>query len=203
MDAQRLITSTRHGLTEARSVPPALTEVWQACALVEAVAAMAAVGFAERAALEGRGRGAVEMAGALAQAAGRAAACVGRPTDDGGGPSRAERLSAIADVEATVRDLRALIHETAESLIVLACGAGDQELYWRCIDSVDAVAECQDLAAELLRAVTADRPDPGPEPSPGSDSGSDSGPDAGPGPASGWKPRPGTSRQPADCGGGS
>ena len=162
MDAQRLIKSTRHALTEVRSVPPALIEAWQACALVEAVAATAAVGIAQRALLEGRGGGGVEIASALAQAAGHAAACVGRPPDDSGGPSRAERLSTVGDLEATVGELRMLIHETAEALIVLACGAAEQELYWRCIDSVDAVAECQELATELLRAVRAGRPEPAP-----------------------------------------
>ena len=181
MDAQRLIKSTRHALTEVRSVPPALIEAWQACTLVEAVAASAAVGLTERALLDGRGCGAVEIASALAEAAGHAAACVGRPPDDSGGPSRAERLSGLGDVESTVRELRTLIHETAEALIVLACGAAEQELYWRCIDSVDAVAECQELATELLRAVRADRPDR-PEPRP---DGHDSPP------------------RPVDCGGGS
>ncbi|QMU78663.1 hypothetical protein GXW83_26110 [Streptacidiphilus sp. PB12-B1b] len=163
MDAQRLITSTRHALAQARSVPPALAEAWQACAVVEAVASLAAVRLAQQAEPSRYGSGVVEIAGALVEAAGHAAACVGRPPDDGGGAARARRLTAIRDVEGTVRDLRTLIHETAEALIVLACGAGEQELYWRCIDSVDAVSECQDLAADLLRAVTAARPpaDPG------------------------------------------
>jgi hypothetical protein len=153
MDAQRLIKSTRHALTEARSVPPALIEAWQACILVEAVATVAALALAEQSLLEeGRG-GAAEIARALTEAAGHAAVCVGRPPDDGCGPSRADRLSAVGDLVGTVRELRALIHETAEALIVLACGAQEQDLYWRCIDSVDAVAECQELATELLRAV--------------------------------------------------
>ncbi|MBC3844238.1 hypothetical protein GXW82_41035 [Streptacidiphilus sp. 4-A2] len=159
MDAQRLIKSTRHALTEVRSVPPALIEAWQACTLVEAVAATAAVGLTRELPAVGRGSGAVAIAGALAQAAGHAAACVGRPPDDSCGPSRAERLTTVQDLETTVRELRALIHETAEALIVLACGAAEQELYWRCIDSVDAVAECQELATELLRAVRSGVPE--------------------------------------------
>jgi hypothetical protein len=162
MDAQRLIKATRHALTEAQSVPPALTEAWQACALVEAVASLAAVRLAEQAEPTGYGGGAAEIAAALVEAARHAAACVGRPPDDGGA-ARARRLSALGDVETTVRELWTLIHETAESLIVLACGAGEQEMYWRCIDSVDAVAECQDLATDLLRAVTAGRPERRPD----------------------------------------
>ncbi len=197
MDAQRLIKSTRHALTEVRSVPPALIEAWQACTLVEAVAATAAVRLTERALTEGRGCGAVQVASALAEAAGHAAACVGRPPDDSGGPSRAERLSSIGDVEATVGELRTLIHETAEALIVLACGAGEQELYWRCIDSVDAVAECQELATELLRAVRVGRPEPRPEPCPEPHSEPHSEPCPEPCPDR----RPGGEPQPADCGG--
>jgi hypothetical protein len=163
MDALRLIKSTRHALTEARSVPPALIEAWQACVLVEAVASLAALSLTGPGdgSGSGPGSGAVEIANALMEAAGHAAACVGRPPDEGG-PSRAERLSSVGDLTATVRELRALIHETAESLIVLACGAGEQELYWRCIDSVDAVAECQELATELLRAVDRSRTEPRP-----------------------------------------
>ena len=153
MDAQRLIKSTRHALTEARSVPPALIEAWQSCVLVEAVASVASLALAERALLDGSGCGAAEIARALAEAAGHAAVCVGRPAEDDGGPNRADRLSVIGDLVGTVRELRTLIHETAEALIVLACGAQEQELYWRCIDSVDAVAECQELSTELLRAV--------------------------------------------------
>jgi hypothetical protein len=153
MDALRLIKSTRHGLTEARSVPQVLAESWQACALVEAVAVVVALELSELEVLDGSGGGAAEIARAVAEAAGHAAACVGQPPDDGAGPSRAERLTVLVELAVTVRELRILVQETAEALIVLACGATDQELYWRCIDSVDATAECQDLATQLLRAV--------------------------------------------------
>ncbi|TDU03745.1 hypothetical protein EDD99_2185 [Streptomyces sp. 846.5] len=156
MDALKLIKSTRHGLTEARSVPQVLAECWQACVLVEAVAAVAARELMERELLDGGGcgsGGAAGIARAVTEAAGHAAVCVGRPPDDGGGPNRAERLTVLTDTAVTLRELCRLVQETAEALIVLACGAGEQELYWRCIDSVDAVAECQDLAAQLLRAV--------------------------------------------------
>ena len=154
MDALRLIKSTRHGLTEARSVPQVLAEAWQACALVEAVAMVVALELTELAVRDGAGCGAAEIARAVAEAAGHAAVCVGRPPDDDGvGPSRAERLTVLVELAVTVRELRILVQETAEALIVLACGATEQELYWRCIDSVDAAAECQDLATQLLRAV--------------------------------------------------
>ncbi|MEZ0089572.1 DUF6099 family protein [Streptacidiphilus sp. EB129] len=154
MDAQRLIKVNRNALAEARSIPPALVEAWQACVLTEAVAAVAAVELTQAALLQGSGCGPAEIARALGEAAEHAAACVGPPPpEDWAGPSRAERLGETGDLATTVRELRLLIHETAEALIVLACGAVEQELYWRCIDSVDAVAECQDLTTELLRAL--------------------------------------------------
>jgi hypothetical protein len=153
MDALRLIKVTRNALAEARSIPPALVEAWQACALTEAVATVAALQLTRTALLEGNGCGPAEIARALGEAAEHAATSVGPPADDWAGPSRAERLTLVGDLTTTVRELRVLIHETAEALIVLACGADEQELYWRCIDSVDAVAECQDLATELLRAL--------------------------------------------------
>ena len=120
----------------------------QTCALP-----ILALELTELAVRDGCGCGVTEIARALAEAAGHAAACVGRPPDDGAGPSRAERLTVLVELAVTVRELRILVQETAEALIVLACGANEQELYWRCIDSVDAAAECQDLATQLLRAV--------------------------------------------------
>ena len=151
MDALRLIKSTRHGLSEARSVPQVLAEAWQACALIEAVALVLALELTETTVLDGGGCGATEIARAVAEAAGHGAACVGRPPDDGAGPSRAERLSVLADLSATVRELRILIQETAEALIVVACGAAEQELYWRCIDSVDASTDAQSTSEDDLR----------------------------------------------------
>ena len=185
MDALRLIKSTRHGLGEARSVAQVLAEAWQACALVEAVALGVALELTELAGQGGDGCGRTEIARAVAEAAGHAAACVGQPPDDGAGPSRAERLSVLTDLGGTVRELRILVQETAEAMIVLACGATEQELYWRCIDSVDAAAECQDLATQLLRVVDPACPELRPsgewQPDPGPRSGPEARPSAGAG----------------------
>jgi hypothetical protein len=61
-------------------------------------------------------------------------------------------------------ELGSLLHEVAETLVVLACGADAEGLYWRCIDGVDSGAECQDLVAELLRTVRRESGAPGPAP---------------------------------------
>jgi hypothetical protein len=181
MDGLRLIRTTRHALAEARSVADVLVEAWQACQLTEAVGTVVAAGLdgrggygdaAERAA--GRvaydepwlGDGAAELARALADAGSHAGGCVGRPPDDWTGVGRASRLTVVSDPPAALRELRGLIHETAEAMIVLACGADDQELYWRCIDAVDAAAECKELVTDLLRALGQRIPVEGPDGAP-------------------------------------
>ncbi|WP_051939868.1 DUF6099 family protein [Phaeacidiphilus oryzae] len=70
------------------------------------------------------------------------------------GPGEAAcRLTGVADPPAAVHEMRRLVHETAEALIALACDASDEDLYWRCIDAVDAAAECKSLVTDLLRAL--------------------------------------------------
>jgi|GEM_PF-1585272 len=124
---------------------------------------------------------AAEAARTLAEAAAQAAEAVGRPPDDPdgdsdldpaagpdgspgggrgggldgspGGVPRAARLTGIADPPGAARELRALLREAAEALIALACQAEEEFLYWRCINGVDALAECEELTAELLRAL--------------------------------------------------
>ncbi|WP_354640437.1 DUF6099 family protein [Kitasatospora camelliae] len=154
MDALRLIKTARHALAEARTVPDALHEAWQAGLLTEAVGAR----IADRETGE---------AGALGQllcdAGGHAAACLDQPSDDpddpGGGDGewagggRVERLDELGELEPVLRELGGLLHEVAETLVVLACGADGESLYWRCIDGVDAGAECKELVAELLRTL--------------------------------------------------
>ncbi|MFJ6216500.1 DUF6099 family protein [Streptomyces sp. NPDC092296] len=144
MDALRLVRSTRHALAQARSVPEVLVEAWQACTLIEAVGGRLALHGAEP--LRGAGQ-------LLAEAGGQAGGCLDRPPDDWTGSGRAARLTELDAVGAVLRELRGLIHETAEALIIIACGADTETLYWQCIDAVDAVAECKDVVTELLRAL--------------------------------------------------
>ncbi|MEY9844894.1 hypothetical protein ABH940_001964 [Streptacidiphilus sp. BW17] len=158
MDAVRLIKATRHALAEARTASDVMVEAWQACRLAEAVGQTSALVLTERA-LTGGGCGAVEIARALAEAASHAAECIGRPPDEPVTGERASRLTALADLGGTLRELRSLIQEAAESLLVVACGADEQELYWSCVDGVDAAHPARELLTELLRAVGAEDAD--------------------------------------------
>ncbi|MGA5703745.1 DUF6099 family protein [Peterkaempfera bronchialis] len=154
MEALRLIRSTRHALTQARSVPEVLVEAWQACALTEAVGGHLAL-HGEEALRAG--------AQLLAEAGGHAGGCLDRPPDDWTGFGRAARLTELAEPGAVLRELRGLIHEVAEALIIVACGADTEALYWQCIDAVDAAAECKDAVTELLRTLH-EEPDRDPDP---------------------------------------
>ncbi|KJK56857.1 hypothetical protein UK12_20090 [Saccharothrix sp. ST-888] len=159
MDALRLIRTSRHALAEARSVPDALAEAWQAGLLTEAVGAR----IAERESGETGALGQLlcdagaHTVGCLDQSSGGAAADGGADQEwsrgDWGGTGRAARLDELGELEPVLEELGRLLHEVAETLVVLACGAGGESLYWRCIDGVDAGAECKDLVAELLRTV--------------------------------------------------
>ncbi|MFD0328654.1 DUF6099 family protein [Streptacidiphilus monticola] len=128
--------------------------------LTAAVAQAAAQRFSAQA-LVGAGCGPAEIARALVDAGLHMAELVQRPPDE---PEeepfgRSSRLTELGEPGPVLRELRTLVNESAEALIVLACGADEQSLYWRCIDSVDAAAECRDLLTELLRA-TGEEADP-------------------------------------------
>ncbi|GAA2751928.1 MULTISPECIES: DUF6099 family protein [Kitasatospora] len=151
MDALRLIKTARHALAEARSVPDTLHEAWQAGLLTEAIGAR----IAER---EGEEFGTLGQL--LCDAGGHAASCLDQPpeadtgdpvADWSGGGGRAERLDGLGELEPLLLELGVLLNEVSETLVVLACGADTESLYWCCIDGVDAAAECKDLVAELLR----------------------------------------------------
>jgi hypothetical protein len=161
VDALRLIRTTRHALVEARTAADVTAEAWQACRVTEAVAQVAALALSQRA-LEGSGCGPAEIARALAEAGAHAAECIGRPPDEPLTGDRAARLSALAEPVATVRELRVLLREVCQSLLVVALGADEQSLYWACVDGVDAAFEARELASELMRAL-GEEPDP-PEP---------------------------------------
>ncbi|MDH6578662.1 DUF6099 family protein [Kitasatospora sp. MAP5-34] len=171
MDALRLIKTARHALAEARTASDALTEAWQAGLLTEAIGARIAE----------RENGEVGVLGQLLCDAGaHAVSCLDQPPTgpvpddaacldwnredwnraDWSGTGRAARLGEVGDLEPALEELGRLLHEAAETLVVLACGAAAESLYWRCIDGVDAGAECKDLVAELLRTVRKDADTP-------------------------------------------
>ncbi|GAA4848906.1 DUF6099 family protein [Kitasatospora terrestris] len=170
MDALRLIKTARHALAEARSVPDTLHEAWQTGLLTEALGAR----IAER---EGDGEEYGTLGQLLCDAGGHAASCLDQPPEadpdglggDWSGGGRVERLGELGELEPVLAELAVLLNEASETLVVLACGADTESLYWCCIDGVDATAECKDLVAELLRAV---RREAGVEP-PDEDAGAD------------------------------
>ncbi|WP_344626011.1 DUF6099 family protein [Kitasatospora arboriphila] len=159
MDALRLIKTTRHALAEARTAQGVLLEARQAGLLTEAVGARIAE----------QDSGEIGALGQLLCDAGaHAAGCLDDPpgalgtldtldvlgppgTDWAGG--RARRLDDLGELDPVLCELCFLLHEVAEALVVLACGADAESVYWRCIDGVDAGADCKEVAAELLRAV--------------------------------------------------
>ncbi|MET9614083.1 DUF6099 family protein [Kitasatospora indigofera] len=165
MDALRLIKTARHAMAEARDVPDVLLEAWQAGLLTEAVGSR----------LAERGDGEVAALGQLLSEAGAQVASCLEPSPesaaagDFGSSGRASRLTDLGDLDPLLEELARLLHDTTETLVVLACGADAESLYWTCIDGVDAGSECKDLVAELHRAVR--RLDPGGEAEPGAGAG--------------------------------
>lgn len=156
MDALRLIKTARHALAEARSVPDVLQEAWQAALLTEALAGR----LGEHQAGE-----VAALAHLLAEAGGHAGSCLEVSADrpeqaDWPATGRAARLSEVGDPELVLGQLRLLLNEASEALIIVACGAETESVYWQCIDGVDANAECRDLVVELLGVLRRLEPDP-------------------------------------------
>ncbi|MFF2038810.1 DUF6099 family protein [Kitasatospora sp. NPDC058170] len=149
MEALRLIKTARHALAEARNVPDVVAEARQAALLTEAVGArLAELDDGE---LTGLGQ-------QLSEAGGHAAGCLDQPSAEPGaalglGGRRADRLGELGALDPMLAELGGLLRDVAETLVVLACGAETESLYWTCIDGVDAGAECQALVARLHQAV--------------------------------------------------
>ncbi|MFF4378538.1 DUF6099 family protein [Kitasatospora sp. NPDC001547] len=146
MEALRLIKTARHALAEARHVPDVLAEARQAALLTEAVGARLAESEDEE--LTGLGQ-------QLSEAGAHAAVCLDRSVVraalvSGG---RAARLTDLGDLTPALGALDGLLQDVGETLVVLACGADTESIYWTCIDGVDAVAECKDLTVRLRRAA--------------------------------------------------
>ncbi|MFF2143901.1 DUF6099 family protein [Kitasatospora sp. NPDC058190] len=146
MEALRLIRTARHALAEARHVPDVLAEARQAALLTEAVGA----GLAESEDEELAGFGQQ-----LSEAGAHAAVCLDRSVAGGilVGGGRAGRLTELGELAPTLGALDELLGEVGETLVVLACGADTESLYWTCIDGVDAMSECKDVTARLREAV--------------------------------------------------
>ncbi|MGW2253997.1 DUF6099 family protein [Kitasatospora sp. NPDC001660] len=146
MEALRLIKTARHALVEARHVPDVLAEARQAALLTEAVGAR--LGELDDEELAGLGR-------ELSEAGAHASVCLDRSMVraavlSGG---RAGRFGELGELEVMLEALDGLLRELGETLVVLACGADTESVYWTCIDTVDAVAECKDLVARLRQVA--------------------------------------------------
>ncbi|MFD8480825.1 DUF6099 family protein [Kitasatospora sp. NPDC059673] len=161
MEALRLIKTVRHALAEARATGDILHQAWQSVLLTEAVGARLADHDGEEFAVLGQ---------QLSEAGAHTASCLRQAPDPGldgpggtlggglvgglgdwSGPGPAERLTELGELEPVLVELAGLLSETSENLVVLACGAETESLYWTCIDGLDASSECRDLVAELLR----------------------------------------------------
>lgn len=199
MDAQGLVRTTRRELAEGRSVAAVLAEAWQACRLVEAVARLLLAGFRAqgppgtgepggRSGTGGLGSGGLGACGGEAAARAEIAAMLMEagvqlsgslePSSGDAPAARAERADRVERPIPVLRELRVLVDEMCEALLAVACGAHEQELYWRCVDTVDAAAECRDLIGELLR-VSGGGPAPGADGGAGGDGGVGAGVGAG------------------------
>ncbi|MFJ9697424.1 DUF6099 family protein [Kitasatospora sp. NPDC101183] len=146
MEALRLIKTARHALAEARHVPDVLAEARQAALLTEAVGArLADLDDEELTALGQQ----------LSEAGAHAAVCLDRSVlraalVSGGRVGRLTELGALVPM---LGALDGLLGDVGETLVVLACGADTESLYWTCIDGVDAVSDCRDLAGRLREAA--------------------------------------------------
>ncbi|MEU8926844.1 DUF6099 family protein [Kitasatospora sp. NPDC048545] len=146
MEALRLIRTARHALAEARHVPDVLAEARQAALLTEAMGARLAESEDEE--FTGLGQ-------QLSEAGAHAAVCLDRSLARAAlvGGGRAARLTGLGELAPALGALDGLLQEVGETLVVLACGADTESLYWTCIDGVDAVSECKDLAGRLWAAA--------------------------------------------------
>ncbi|MFC8718497.1 DUF6099 family protein [Kitasatospora sp. NPDC057198] len=157
MEALRLIKTVRHALAEARTTGDILHEAWQAGLLTEAVGARIADHDGEAFATLGQ---------LLSEAGAHTASCLRQPPEPGlddlpggpvgvypewTGPTLVDRFSVLGELDPVLAELALLLEEANESLVVLACGAETESLYWSCIDGLDSGSECRDLVAELLR----------------------------------------------------
>lgn len=146
MEALRMIKTARHALASARHVPDVLAEARQAALLTEAVGARLAELDDDE--LTGLGQ-------QLSEAGAHAAVCLDRSVVRAAVVSggRAGRLTELGDLGPTLGALDGLLRDVGETLVVLACGADTESIYWTCIDGVDAVSDCQDLAERLRKAA--------------------------------------------------
>lgn len=141
MEAERLITSGRHALAEARTALDIVVEAWQAQALAQAIGSHLA--FTGPLELRSEARG-------LSETGGRGG--TDHPALRSGGP-RAAQLTGVTDAHRALTALGTLLGEVGIALVGVACATDEEGLYWQCIEAIDAADEAGDRVRGMLRRL--------------------------------------------------
>ncbi|MFD7921359.1 DUF6099 family protein [Streptomyces sp. NPDC059740] len=143
MDAVRIIAAGRRGLTQARTVQDIVVEAWQAQAVAEAIGSHLAVSGPREVRSQARG---------LRDAGGRSGgALLWRASYSGG--LRAAGLTEVGDARAALSELLALLGDLCEALVVVACEADEEVVYWSCVEAMDVADESRDRVMGILRQL--------------------------------------------------
>ncbi|MGW7258944.1 DUF6099 family protein [Streptomyces sp. NPDC054834] len=145
MDAVRLIVASRRALAASSEVAQALTEVWQAQALAQAIGSRLAVSGPPE--LRGEALGLTELAG-------RGCGVLDTPALDPG-DLRAAQLTELDDARQALLCLGGLLGEVGIALVGIASAAADEATYWQCMEAIDAADESRDRVLEMLRKLAA------------------------------------------------
>ncbi|KQX80473.1 MULTISPECIES: DUF6099 family protein [Streptomyces] len=143
MEAERLIEAGRQALASSRGAPAVMAEAWQAQALARAVGGqLLRCGPAE---LRTEARG-------LGDIGGPGAAVLYHPLVPAGSV-RASQLSEVAVVPQALEALGRLLGDVGIALVGVACDTEEEQLYWQCIEAIDAVDESVDRVHGMLRRL--------------------------------------------------
>lgn len=142
MDALRLIAISRQALEGSREVPEVVAESWQIQALAQAIGSRLALSGPPDVRGEAR---------ALGETGGRGGV-YDHPVVRSGGV-RAAQLTEVADPEAVLTALLALLGDVGIALVAVACSTDDEGLYWQCIETMDSADEAMDRVRGMLRRL--------------------------------------------------
>ncbi|WP_252395529.1 DUF6099 family protein [Streptantibioticus parmotrematis] len=123
------------------------------------------------------------QAQALVEAVGAHLAVTGdAPPRMRGGPARAAALTGVREPSAALRALLALAADVVVALVAVACATEEENVYWQCIEAMDAVDEARDRVRDLLTRYASGPPPPAPPSGPPSPSSGPPAPPSGPPP---------------------
>lgn len=147
MEAERLIEVGRRALAGSRGALDVMAEAWQAQAVARAIGSrLAACGPLE---LRSEARALGEI--------GAGCSALDHPSVLSGG-ARAAQLSGMAEVRPTLSALALLLSEAGIALVGVACDTGEDNLYWQCIEAMDAADESLDRVHGMLRRLSEREP---------------------------------------------